>query len=187
MMHSRALTTMALATFGLALVGCGDDDGDGSSDTTTDAATTDAETTDADTSDTAADTATDTTAAADTAGDSEGAATVQVAETGAGEVVADSEGFALYLFTPDEGGTPTCTEACAEMWPPVTIDGEPTAGEGLDASLLSTVEHPEAGTQLAYNGWPLYYFAGDVAAGDTNGQGQGDVWYVVTPEGDAVE
>jgi hypothetical protein len=34
---------------------------------------------------------------------------------------------------------------------------------------------------LAYNDIPLYYFAKDQAAGDTNGQEVGDVWYIVPP------
>jgi predicted lipoprotein with Yx(FWY)xxD motif len=34
---------------------------------------------------------------------------------------------------------------------------------------------------------PLYFFANDVAPGDTNGQGIGDVWYVVGPDGTAID
>ncbi|HZI44358.1 MAG TPA: hypothetical protein VFD53_04000, partial [Ilumatobacter sp.] len=60
-----------------------------------------------------------------------------------------------------------------------------TAGDGVDAALVGTVEHP-IGTQATYNGWPLYFFAGDDAPGDTNGQGQGGVWYVVDPTGNAI-
>ncbi|HYF11044.1 MAG TPA: hypothetical protein VEC09_01965, partial [Actinomycetota bacterium] len=33
------------------------------------------------------------------------------------------------------------------------------------------------------DGWPLYSFSGDEAAGDTNGQGLNEVWYVVAPDG----
>ena len=87
----------------------------------------------------------------------------------------------VYMFMPDNMGAPTCTADCAQAWPPLLVDdgAEATAGEGLDAALLATATHPEAGTQVTYNGWPLYYFAGDSAPGDTNGQGQGDVWYVI--------
>ena len=33
----------------------------------------------------------------------------------------------------------------------------------------------------------LYYFSGDAAAGDTNGQGVGGIWYVVGPDGSAID
>jgi predicted lipoprotein with Yx(FWY)xxD motif len=35
--------------------------------------------------------------------------------------------------------------------------------------------------QVAYDGAPLYYYAGDTAAGDTKGQGMGEVWFIATP------
>ena len=35
--------------------------------------------------------------------------------------------------------------------------------------------------------WPLYYFHEDAAAGDTNGQGLGGVWFLVSPTGEAIE
>ena len=41
--------------------------------------------------------------------------------------------------------------------------------------------------QVTYNGHPLYYFSGDQAPGDTNGQGIGDIWFVVSPAGDAIK
>ena len=40
---------------------------------------------------------------------------------------------------------------------------------------------------MTVDGWPLYFFSGDSAPGDTNGQGVGDVWYVVGPDGAAIE
>ena len=39
---------------------------------------------------------------------------------------------------------------------------------------------------MTYNGWPLYYFSGDAAPGDTNGQALNDVWWVVDATGNAI-
>jgi len=30
--------------------------------------------------------------------------------------------------------------------------------------------------------WPLYYFSGDAAAGEANGQRSGGVWFAVAPD-----
>jgi predicted lipoprotein with Yx(FWY)xxD motif len=68
--------------------------------------------------------------------------------------------------------------------PAVTTDAEPTA-EGIEGE-LGTIEGVEGETQVTLNGWPLYYFAGDSAAGDTNGQGVNDVWWVLTPAGEKI-
>ena len=115
-------------------------------------------------------------------------ATVLVADSDLGPILTATDGMTVYLFVPDAQGTPTCTDSCAEQWPPVAVDdaSQISAGDGLDASLLDSVEHPE-GVQVTYNGWPLYSFAGDSAAGDTSGQGQGGVWYAVDPTGNPID
>ncbi len=41
--------------------------------------------------------------------------------------------------------------------------------------------------QVTYDDQPLYYFSGDSAPGDTKGQNLGKVWFVVAPDGDAIE
>ena len=114
-----------------------------------------------------------------------GEATVVLGDNALGAILVDAAGMTLYGFSPDEGGTPTCYEDCAAAWPPLLAEAgaAPTAGEGLDASLLTTVDRTDGTTQVAYNGWPLYYFANDAAAGDTNGQGLIDVWWVVGADG----
>ena len=66
------------------------------------------------------------------------------------------------------------------------MEGLSSVGDGLDAGLLGTTERTTGDTQATYNGWPLYYFGGDAAAGDTNGQGINEVWYVVDAAGDAI-
>ncbi len=114
---------------------------------------------------------------------------LKVAESSLGQIITDGAGMTLYAFTPDEAGTPTCYDGCAEAWPPGLAE-DPTAvtvGAGLDASKLSTVDRTDGGKQLKYGTWTLYYFANDAAAGDVNGQGLNEVWYVIAPSGEIIK
>jgi predicted lipoprotein with Yx(FWY)xxD motif len=115
-------------------------------------------------------------------------ATVLVADSDLGQILTAGNGRTVYMFIPDAQGAPTCTDACAQAWPPLTVDdaSQVTAGDGVDESLLGTVEHPGEGTQVTYNGWPLYEYAGDSDPGDTNGQGSGGVWYALDPTGEPI-
>ena len=67
------------------------------------------------------------------------------------------------------------------------VTGDITVGEGLDAATFTTVARTDGSMQVKAGAWPLYYFKNDAAAGDVNGQGQGDVWYVVSPAGEPIE
>jgi predicted lipoprotein with Yx(FWY)xxD motif len=120
------------------------------------------------------------------AGGGSAAATVAVEDSDLGEIVVDADGTTLYVFLADEGTESTCYDECEDNWPPLTVDGEPVAGEGIDASLLGTTERTDGSTQVTLDGHPLYLFAGDQTADDVNGQGVGDVWYVVSPSGEAI-
>jgi len=115
-----------------------------------------------------------------------GAATVNVAEVGTfGQVLVDSAGYSLYVFANDtqNSGTSSCTGDCLAEWQPLLSDGEPVAGEGVDAAMLGTITRDNGTTQVTYNGWPLYHYAGDMTPGDANGQGMGGVWFLVSPTG----
>lgn len=118
-------------------------------------------------------------------GDDDGALRLELSDSSLGEIVTTSAGDTLYLFIPDGQGESACYDACAANWPPLIA--EVVAGDGIDADLIGSVERTDTGTQVTYNGWPLYYFGGDNAAGDTNGQGLNGVWYVVDASGDAIE
>jgi uncharacterized surface protein with fasciclin (FAS1) repeats len=106
-----------------------------------------------------------------------------------GDYLTDADGNSLYLFTPDAGGESTCTGGCAATWPPLLAMIEDiAAGEGTDARAINTITREDpAGTQVTYNDAPLYFFSNDAAAGDTNGQGVGGVWFLVDPDGNAIE
>lgn len=109
--------------------------------------------------------------------------TLRVAEDEAlGTYLVDGTGMTLYLYTRDEEGTSNCSGRCAVNWPPTVIAyGEPVAGEGVDADAISVITREDGARQIAYKGMPLYGWINDKEAGDTTGQGVGEVWYVVAP------
>ena len=103
-----------------------------------------------------------------------------------GSFLVDSKGMTLYLFTKDTPNTSTCYGGCAKAWPPLLTTGAPSGAAGVNASLLGTTARTDGTTQVTYNGWPLYYWAKDKAAGDTTGQGVQNVWYVIDPAGKSI-
>jgi predicted lipoprotein with Yx(FWY)xxD motif len=115
-----------------------------------------------------------------------GGATVLVADSDLGQILTDADGNVIYYFANDEEGVSNCEGDCLSNWPPVAVDGSPTAGDGVSAQ-LGTVDGNDGSTQLTVNGYPAYYFAGDQAAGDTNGQGVGGIWWVFGADGEPIE
>lgn len=111
-------------------------------------------------------------------------ATVATAEVDLGTILVNGDGMTLYLFTNDSPGVSVCEGDCLAAWPPLL--GEPVAGEGVDAGLLGTLERSDGAIQVSYDGWPLYTWTQDSAPGDTTGQGFMGVWWVVSPEGEAI-
>ncbi len=181
MSHVRS-ALLALPVLALTLAACGDDS-DSSSTTAAPAITI---------ATTAA--AADTTAPAatgDTTGGATGGATgdagIALADTSLGSILVDGAGRTLYLFTADSPTATACAADCLANWPPLPASAAPTLGAGLDAEDFTTVTAADGTEQVSFYGHPLYYFAGDAAPGDINGQGVGGKWYVVDGEGNAVE
>jgi predicted lipoprotein with Yx(FWY)xxD motif len=117
-----------------------------------------------------------------------GPATVNVANNSKyGSILTDANGMTLYVFLNDTSTTSTCSGACASLWPALLTNGNPIAGNGVDGTKLGTTTRADGSVQVTYNGHPLYYYAKDSAAGDTNGQGIKNVWYVVSPTGDPIK
>ena len=117
-----------------------------------------------------------------------GGLTVSVATTPLGDILVDQDGKTLYIFQKDTqgSGTSACGEGCVGSWPPLVADAAAAAGDGVDAEDLSLITRADGTMQVAFYGWPLYYFANDAAPGDTNGQGIGGIWWVVDAEGNPV-
>ena len=169
MTGSRRVLTV-LTALAMVVAACGDDGDTEMTDTVPTAAPTTTEAT--------------TTTTGPGAADAEDAM-VEVASSELGEILV-SNGMTLYLFTPDDAGAPTCYDQCAQTWPPLVASGDVTTGAGLDEALLGTVPRDDGGEQVTVNGWPLYFFANDAEPGDTNGQGIGDNWWVVAPDGEPI-
>jgi predicted lipoprotein with Yx(FWY)xxD motif len=113
-------------------------------------------------------------------------ASVLVADSDLGSILTDADGMTIYFFANDTEGTSTCEGECLENWPPVEAEDNPVAGQGVTAE-LGTIERSDGTTQLTINDYPAYYFAGDSAPGDTNGQGVGEVWFVFGADGEPIE
>jgi predicted lipoprotein with Yx(FWY)xxD motif len=117
-------------------------------------------------------------------GTSSGPATIKVAQNAAlGSILVDQNGMTLYIFTKDTTGVSTCTGGCAANWPALLTNGTPVAGDPAITGTLGVITRSDGSQQVTINGMPLYYYANDMAAGDTNGQGVGSVWFVVQPSG----
>ena len=107
------------------------------------------------------------------------AATVRVAHALVGgrteAILTDAKGLPLYFYRADTAARSLVSGSLAVAWPPLTSATPVAAGLG---GKLTVVNDPHGG-QVAYNGHPLYTFAGD-QPGQVTGQGvQG--FSVVTP------
>jgi predicted lipoprotein with Yx(FWY)xxD motif len=121
---------------------------------------------------------------------SSASATVSVEDVGGvGDVLVDAEGAALYASQQEASGAVKCIDSCAAIWRPLTITGQPVAGDKVDGK-LGVVERPDGTRQVTYEGKPLYSFIEDAGDGIVKGNGLADdfdgkafMWHVMTPAG----
>jgi predicted lipoprotein with Yx(FWY)xxD motif len=76
-------------------------------------------------------------------------------------------------------GNAACTGKCVTVWPEVLLPKgvtKATAGKGVNASKLGTIARTGGALQVTYGGKALYWFAGDSAAGQVNGNNVTDTW-----------
>jgi predicted lipoprotein with Yx(FWY)xxD motif len=82
----------------------------------------------------------------------------------------------LYTFDKDTTNPPqsNCNAECAVRWPPFRpAEGERARGD------WTVFKRADGSLQWAYQGKPVYYFAGDQKTGDKNGDGVNQVWRVL--------
>ncbi len=98
-----------------------------------------------------------------------------------GSILADGAGNTLYFFTQDADGSSACTGGCLDNWP-VFYNESLYLSAGLDPDDFGSIDRGNGIMQTTYKGWPLYYFADDNEAGDVNGEGVIDKWFVAKPD-----
>jgi len=130
-------------------------------------------------------TATDPPATAAPAGSAAGDGTVREVRLSAGSMgsyLTGEGGLTLYVFTRDAPNASACSGQCAANWPPFTVaPGEMVkAAAGVSGS-LTTFIRADGTAQVAHDGSPLYYYAGDEKPREANGEGVGGVWFVARP------
>jgi predicted lipoprotein with Yx(FWY)xxD motif len=92
-------------------------------------------------------------------------------------ILTTANGHTLYYRTSDPAPASTCTGSCAKAWPPlIAASGKLIYPNTLQGHV--SVYKTANGYQVEFNGHPLYTYAGDMAAGQFNGQSLGGVWYV---------
>ena len=79
------------------------------------------------------------------------------------------KGLTLYTFDSDivDSGESVCFDGCAATWPPLyATSADQAFGE---YTIISRAENNTTTFQWTYKGLPLYFYIGDSAVGDTNG------------------
>jgi predicted lipoprotein with Yx(FWY)xxD motif len=89
------------------------------------------------------------------------------------KMLTDKAGMTVYTFDKDAAGKSSCNDACAKLWPPVSVE---TMAANSD---LSAVTRDDGSKQAAYMGKPIYLYAPDQKPGDATGNGFKNVWHVV--------
>ena len=112
---------------------------------------------------------------------------VKTASNALGTILVNSQGMTLYHLSGEKGGKFICiSTACLGVWHPLIApsSGAPSGEVGS----LGTVKRPEGTMQVTYKGTPLYTFAQDKQAGETNGQDIKDVgtWSAVTTSASSI-
>jgi predicted lipoprotein with Yx(FWY)xxD motif len=92
-------------------------------------------------------------------------------------VMVNKEGKTLYTFDKDAAGKSNCSGGCATAWPPFIV-----ANPALAGGDFSIVKRDDGSAQWAFQGKPLYFFAGDTKPGDVSGDNSGGVWHVIRNE-----
>jgi predicted lipoprotein with Yx(FWY)xxD motif len=102
--------------------------------------------------------------------------------TDMGHILVGTSGLSLYIFDRDTDGVSNCSGGCLSNWPPLLAEYG-AAAIGDITGTVSTIDRGDGVQQVTINSFPAYYWKGDVAEGDTTGNGVGSVWWVFNADG----
>ena len=90
-----------------------------------------------------------------------------------GLILVGPTGRALYVHQGDSAANSTCTGACLQAWPAVSVaaGGTVSAASQVPGTFATFVRPDDGSTQVTYDGRPLYYWTGDTKRGDVTGHG----------------
>lgn len=97
-----------------------------------------------------------------------------------GHYLVGPNGMTLYYFTENVNGK-TFNGPYLDLWSPFYVSNI-SVPKDLNSKDFSVVTGGNGKPQIAYKGWPLYYYIGDSKPGETNGQGFKGLWYVMKPD-----
>ena len=89
------------------------------------------------------------------------------------------EDFPVYSYSKDSSWHSACTGSCAIAWPAVLTSGTPGLTHGAWPQSVGTL-HTQAGTQVSYDGKPLYLFGSETPIQTADGA------FAVTGNGNGV-
>jgi predicted lipoprotein with Yx(FWY)xxD motif len=101
-----------------------------------------------------------------------------------GSILTDSSGMSLYYLSSEAGSHLGCVGGCLGFWPPMVLPAGTTSVPAVAGvpGMFGVSRRTDVVGQVTYNGFPLYHFSKDAAAGDTHGAGIkafGGVWQPV--------
>jgi predicted lipoprotein with Yx(FWY)xxD motif len=103
-------------------------------------------------------------------------------KAGIGDYLVDSKGMTIYYFQRDNYQKSNATAAIVKVWP-VFYAANVIPQPPLLAGDFRTITRDDGTMQSTYLGWPLYYYAQDQVAGDTQGQQFNNMWFIITSTG----
>ncbi|WP_420367011.1 hypothetical protein [Curtobacterium sp. L1-20] len=113
-----------------------------------------------------------------------GGESTTTASTSLGTIIIDGKGLTAYYHDKDTPGTGTsaCTGGCAAAWPAVETGSTKPNVVGVTGK-VGTITGVDGKPQITIDARPIYTYAEDTKPGAVTGQGVGEIWYAVNPDG----